>query len=56
MINKVIKLHFQCFSYMYNYSPTTGLSFRSLVNFCIVLLVVNSDKAGEIGTRLGGGG
>ena len=35
-------------------SPTIWLSFRSLVNFCIVLLVV--DKAGEIGTRLGGGG
>ena len=35
-------------------SPTIGLSFRSLVIFYIVLLVVN--KAGEIGTRLGGGG
>ena len=36
-------------------SPTIRLSFRSLVIFCIFLLVVNStDKAGEI-TRLGGG-
>ena len=38
-------------------SSTIGLSFRSLVIFCILLLVVNStDKAGEIGIRLEGGG
>ena len=37
--------------------PTIGLSFRLPIIFCIFLLVVNStDKAGEIGTRLGGGG
>ena len=38
-------------------NPTIGLSFRLLIIFCIFLLVVNStDKAGEIGTRLGGRG
>ena len=38
-------------------NPTIGLSFRLLIIFCIFLLVViSTDKAGEIGTRLGGGG